>query len=666
MFERLYADQIQYYRNAYQVQNRITPTDGVENIEGLDAYYAFEYQYNGNINQVCYYENGYLEKKYGFSANRIITVEEYHQNTHLSTIHYSDTGELQKKEFFILPLHEEPLNIWQTHNETHKMDLFEHQDKIHLLNRNLVSTYYNHPTSFSKVFLYNNNHIQEAQVLNNTNEVIYTASYTYTDQRIAKIHYRIEGEPAGYAVLDYTANQDQPNYSFYSNSDMLLGKSYQYQGQFKYDVYKEGQVIARLLYDSVHITKAYIYPCTLESQEEDGLVIEEYWELSFNEENKISDEVLFLNEEPILHNVLRYNSRGILSEIRYFQNEVLISKKAFNYPTNIFYPDNAYVFNERNVVTHRYNFLRETNTIETNCYKRNNRLQFKIFFNEEALVQVEYYNYNQEDQIDTIAYLNDIGMLINITGYVYNSNSHLAAINYYDGSLNIERSERFMDTGKMIIHYENNDPVCIEEYNGTGELNHQDYFDEHQRIIKSIAYDRSGNMEYYYQIEYSSGGIPDQQIFYDPEGRVIKTYQYNDDGNVVRINTFNDNETLSQYRIMHYNGDQLFKEEFYNTQNRLLYVKIYQEDDICKIIHYNSNNTIKSIEYYADNSKFKEEWFTYNDQGKLITIEEYDENLRLIQTSRFFYSNASNSIRQEIYNPYGILINSITRTSLEY
>ena len=121
------------------------------------------------------------------------------------------------------------------------------------------------------------------------------------------------------------------------------------------------------------------------------------------------------------------------------------------------------------------------------------------------------------------------------------------------------------------------------------------------------------------------------------------TYEEKDGASIGKTNVVSESD-----------GDSVYKEYHYNSENRLIYTATYNNDELFEYekTEYNQNGDVKMVESGGKDS-FKS-ITEYDDDGNITSVTYYDDNGELYNKNEFEYKN-SKLYKQTVYQNGGIM-----------
>ncbi|MCP3923292.1 MAG: hypothetical protein GY714_11975 [Desulfobacterales bacterium] len=161
-------------------------------------------------------------------------------------------------------------------------------------------------------------------------------------------------------------------------------------------------------------------------------------------------------------------------------------------------------------------------------------------------------------------------------------------------------------------------------YSSKGEMSYKLIFDYNQQgqLVKKVHHTKKHGLYQYHQFQYDSTGNLIKTSHFNTKDELINFEKrlYNSNGDLIKTSHFNMKKKLIWYKKrlynQKYNQKKLHKEEFRDTNNRLLSYFIY---------HYQTKEPVMTrIKYFYHHGKpFKSSVYAYNANGKMTYHQEY-------------------------------------------
>lgn len=228
-----------------------------------------------------------------------------------------------------------------------------------------------------------------------------------------------------------------------------------------------------------------------------------------------------------------------------------------------------------------------------------------------------------------------------ITNYIYDSNNNLVKVNSRNGNYNLYE---YNSQNKLLSQKEFN--------SNTLEREIQMIYQDTLLIKKTYNPQRTDSMSFYY--------------FYDSMNRLDS----------VRSKWGNSyhSYTPNSHKIIQFNGGLKTYEKNFTYENGKISRSIYSEFDLSGVVSYTSEvsykyNEIMNIVKIVMKSErlgviesYREDRFSYNEKGKLSSIETYTIDSKLIKYEDYTYTG-DKLVKTQYYDADG---NKISHTIVEY
>ena len=163
----------------------------------------------------------------------------------------------------------------------------------------------------------------------------------------------------------------------------------------------------------------------------------------------------------------------------------------------------------------------------------------------------------------------------------------------------------------------NNEVLSLSYYKKTNELRDSviRIYDD-GKLIKSLAYDKEGNLEWSQYIKYDENGNDIEWARKDEDGNLTnlhKSFIYNESGNLMEWSGYSSSGKL----------DKVYKYKYDDEGNKLDYSQYYSDGNLCYKIKYNKNG--KQIEQKL-----------LDLEGNVAYEKKYDENGNIVYDKSYY------------------------------
>lgn len=158
-------------------------------------------------------------------------------------------------------------------------------------------------------------------------------------------------------------------------------------------------------------------------------------------------------------------------------------------------------------------------------------------------------------------------------------------------------------------------------------------YDENGNIVKSIAYNRDGNVAWNSTFKYNDKrNLVEENVFYYGYLFIKKTYDYDDKGNMIEENNYNKEGILENKTIYNYDDKgNIIENNYYKSDGSL--------DKRCTYKYDENGNKIEIKAYTSDGSLDSITTYKYDDKGNVIEDKYTGSDGGLISKIAYEYSS---------------------------
>jgi len=253
----------------------------------------------------------------------------------------------------------------------------------------------------------------------------------------------------------------------------------------------------------------------------------------------------------------------------------------------------------------------------------------ELQINDQKKIYYREYYYNEDGSINCyVVYEQDKeGNLLFETSYELDGR-----FNYeyeYDKNGNIIKSVTYGVPGSMNYYctyeYDENGNLLTEySFRCNSVMDHiiKYEYDKDEKKIKHYFYDDNSVIKNFKEYIYNQSGKLGKTICYDSDGKMIAyyIYTYNDYGKLIRKTRYNADSSISNYIEYEYRNYRLIRSTIYALGEHSWHiVSEYDEDgNIIKDLHYSDNENLSTYEIITYDGNGNEiNWIRYNADGTI-------------------------------------------------
>jgi len=226
------------------------------------------------------------------------------------------------------------------------------------------------------------------------------------------------------------------------------------------------------------------------------------------------------------------------------------------------------------------------------------------------------------------------------------------------------------------------DILKASSYNHDQEI-HEFYeykYNENHKVVEELCYFDEDQVAEHKFIEWDENGLAvSEKIIYQEDGSETTSYfTYNEAKQVIEKRILDQDDELEELDKFEYDGDKLISESKFDCDMKLVYTNKYKFDEKGNMIEYEHSSSdpyeFLRHEYFYNEQGEREKVLKYNYKNMLVekNIMEFDEQGNLIElfeetqttkkTTKLYYDDNGNQIKQEEFNEDDEIIISIDRT----
>lgn len=376
------------------------------------------------------------------------------------------------------------------------------------------------------------------------------------------------------------------------------------------------------------------------------------------------------NEKNLLTKTIEYDGAGAILEYDTYNYDLNNNPiKQVNYAADGTMQHQVLkVFNDKNRVTKETSLKSDGSIVYCYGYDYDDKgyISKSIIYNTENSTIVDKYTVNTRNDAGTIIETNTHNSAnILVEKALYNNSGFLTEHYVFSdaGVLQMEKKSKYDDKQRLTESSESN-------YNEKGELlkHTSEFYDDKGNV--TVRVNENTEEELYEQIlfQYGSNGQKEQETMFDRSGKTVYDKSFNEKGQVDSETLYEDgresvyneyvyndkNQVISQKSLdtltntltktsFTYDKDGVLESALdTNVQNRPVVLREYNEDGtVYKQTNYHEDGTI--VDYYR---------FEYDEEGRVIVKEEYNE-FEIMTYRTVYYYRDDGGYDYTLYNGNG-------------